>query len=99
MKTFKLGKPKTNVISEAKAQQGRGPYVIGSDMNNGGVNILENIFSNSYGREVHVQQDGIQNNNEQNKVNSRPSFPEGNYNANSNDPIGNKYNEQKLDNE
>lgn len=99
MKTFKLGKPKTNVISEAKAQQGGGPYVIGSDMNNGGVNILENIIGNSFGREVHVQQDGIQNNNEQNKVNNRPSFPEGNYNANSNDPIGSKYNEQKLDNE
>ena len=99
MKKFKLRKPKTNVISEAKAQEGKGPYVIGSDMNNGGVNILENIFSNSIGREVHVQQDLQNNNNENNKVNNRPSFPEGNYNANSNDPIGNKYNEQKLDNE
>ena len=91
MKTFKLGKPKTNVVSEAKAQSGKGPYVKSSnDMKNGGVNILENILGDTFGREVHIQQDG-----QQNKVNNRPSFPEGNQYPNSKDQMNN--NEHKVD--
>ena len=93
MKRFKLGKPKTNVVSEAKAQAGKGPYVMSSnDMKNGGVNILENILGDTFGREVHVQQDG-----QQNKVNNRPSFPEKNNYPNSEDQMNN--NEHKLDDE
>jgi len=91
MKTFKLGKPKTNVVSEAKAQQGKGPYVRSSnDMKNGGVNILENILGDTFGREVHIQQDV-----QQSKVNNRPSFPQGNEYPNSEDQMNNK--EHKLD--
>ena len=93
MKRFKLGKPKTDVVSEAKAQAEKGPYVMSSnDMKNGGVNILENILGDTFGREVHVQQDG-----QQNKVNNRPSFPEKNNYPNSEDQMNN--NEHKLDDE
>ena len=93
MKKFKLRKPKTNVISEAKAQQSKGPYVKSSnDMKNGGVNILENILGDTFGREVRVQQDGS------NKYNNRPSFPEGNNYPNSEDQMNNN-NEHKLDDE
>ena len=93
MKRFKLMKPKTNVISEAKAQQSGGPYVKSSnDMKNGGVNILENILGDTLGREVRVQQDGG------NKINNRPSFPEGNNYPNSEDQMNNN-NEHKLDDE
>ena len=93
MKRFKLGKPKTDVVSEAKAQAGKGPYVMSSnDMKNGGVNILENILGDTFGIEVHVQQDG-----QQNKVNNRPSFPEKNNYPNSEDQMNN--NEHKLDDE
>ena len=50
MMTFKLGKNKTNVISEAKAQQNNGPYAKGSNiMNNGGINILEYVMKDSLG--------------------------------------------------
>ena len=42
---FKLRKPKTDVVAEAKVQGSNQPYVKGStDMKNGGINILENIF-------------------------------------------------------
>ena len=93
VKRFKLMKPKINVISEAKAQQSNGPYVKSSnDMKNGGVNILENILGDTFGREVHVQQDGNQN-----KVNNRPSFPQENNYPNSEDQMNN--NEHKLDDE
>ena len=48
--TFKLDKLKTNIISEAKAQQSSAPYVKGTcDMNNGGINILEYILKDSLG--------------------------------------------------
>lgn len=48
--TFKLGKDKTNVISEAKAQKSKGPYVKETgDMNNGGINLLEYIMHDSLG--------------------------------------------------
>lgn len=47
---FKLRKPKTDIVDEAKAQQGSGPFVKSSnEMKNGGVNILENIFKDSFG--------------------------------------------------
>ena len=50
MITFKLRKPKTDIISEARVQQSRQPYVLSSNgMNNGGINILENILSDSFG--------------------------------------------------
>ena len=94
MKKFKLRKPKTDVVSEARAQQSRGPYVKSSnDMNNGGVNILENILGDTFGREVYIQQ-----NEQQNKVNNRPSFPGSNSNPNSEDQMNNN-NEHKLDEE
>ena len=94
MKKFKLGKPKTDVVAEARAQQSKGPYVKSSnDMNNGGVNILENILGDTFGREVYIQQ-----NEQQNKVNNRPSFPGSNSNSNSEDQMNNN-NEHKLDEE
>ena len=93
MKKFKLGKPKTDVVAEARAQQSKGPYVKSSnDMNNGGVNILENILGDTFGREVYIQQ------NEQNKINNRPSFPGENNNPNSEEQMNNN-NEHKLDEE
>ena len=46
---FKLEKRKTNVVSEAKEQQGNGPYVKSSGMNNGGFNVLEYIIKDSFG--------------------------------------------------
>jgi len=46
---FKLKKPKTNVISEANAQNSGKLYVNSNDMRNGGVNILENILGDSFG--------------------------------------------------
>ena len=92
VKRFKLMKPKTNVVSEAKAQQSKGPYVKSSnDMKNGGVNILENILGDTFGREVHVQHDDNQS-----KVNNRPSFPENNNYPNSEEQMNN---EHKLDDE
>ena len=40
----------TNVISEAKAQKSKGPYVKETgDMNNGGINLLEYIMHDSLG--------------------------------------------------
>ena len=94
MKKFKLGKPKTDVVAEARAQQSKGPYVKSSnDMNNGGVNILENILGDTFGREVYIQQ-----NDQQNKINNRPSFPGENNNPNSEEQMNNN-NEHKLDEE
>ena len=47
---FKLGKNKTDVVSEAKAQKSSGPYVKESgDMNNGGINLLEYVMKGSFG--------------------------------------------------
>ena len=87
---FKLRKPKTDIVSEAKAQQSKGPYVKSSnDMKNGGVNILENIIGDTFGREVYIQQDG-----QNNKYNNRPSYPQGNNYPNSEDQMNN---ENKLD--
>lgn len=87
---FKLRKPKTDIVSEAKAQQSKGPYVKSSnDMKNGGVNILENIIGDTFGREVYIQQDG-----QNNKYNNRPNYPQGNNYPNSEDQMNN---ENKLD--
>ena len=47
---FKLDKIKTNVVTEAKAQQSKGPYVKESgNRNNGGINLLEYIMKDSLG--------------------------------------------------
>ena len=48
MTKFKLRKPKTDVISEAKVQNANVPYVT-SSTKNGGVNLLENIFGDTFG--------------------------------------------------
>ena len=48
MTTFKLKKPKTDVINEAKVQNANGPYV-SSSTKNGGVNLLENLFGDTFG--------------------------------------------------
>jgi hypothetical protein len=91
MMKFKLRKPKTDVISEAKVQQSRQPYVIGSnDMNNGGINILENILSDSFG--VYRADQDIKQNND--KYDNRERYQDNNINPpNSVDPM----NENKLD--
>lgn len=68
--TFKLEKIKTNVVSEAKTQQGNGPFVKSSGMNNGGYNILEYIIKDSLG----MNQFGGNNKylpNVQNEINNR----------------------------
>ena len=71
---FKLRKPQTNVISEAKAQQSNNPYVRSSnDMQNDGVNILENILYDSFGVK---RRDNSYNNNDRNKVDNRNAYPE-----------------------
>ena len=62
-------------------------------MKNGGVNVLENILGDTFGREVYVQQDD-----QNNKINNRPSYPEGNNYPNSEDQMNNN-NEHKLDDE
>ena len=67
---FKLEKRKTNVVSEAKEQQGNGPYVKSSGMNNGGFNVLEYIIKDSFG----INQFGGNNKylpNAQNEINNR----------------------------
>ena len=64
-------------------------------MNNGGVNILENILGDTFGREVYIQQ-----NDQQNKINNRPSFPGENNNPNSEEQMNNNNDkEHKLDEE
>jgi hypothetical protein len=91
MMKFKLRKPKTDVISEAKVQQSRQPYVIGSnEMNNGGINILENILSDSFG--VYRADQDIKQKND--KYDNRERYQDNNNNPpNSVDPM----NENKLD--
>ena len=88
---FKLKKPKTDVISEAKVQQSGQPYVIGSnEMNNGGINILENILADSFG--VYKMNQNIQSRND--KYDNRDRYQD-----NNNIPPGSedKMNENKLD--
>ena len=72
---FKLRKRKTDVISEAKVQQSGQPYVISSNgMNNGGVNILENILADSFG--VYKMNQNIQSRNE--KYDNRDRYADNN---------------------
>ena len=78
---FKLQKPKTDIVAEAKAQQSNKPYVIGSnDMKNGGVNLLENILYDSFGMKTKGDSSNV---NEKNKVDNRNAYPE-----NQNNPPG-----------
>lgn len=49
MTKFKLRIPITNIVAGAKAQQLRQSYFkISNEINNGGINILENIFLDSF---------------------------------------------------
>ena len=89
---FKLRKPKTDIVAEAKVQQSGQRYVQSSnDMNNGGVNILENIFSDSFG--VYKMPNYPQYNNQE-KEDNRQRFPD-----NNNNPPGSEeqMNENRLD--
>jgi hypothetical protein len=90
---FKLRKPKTDIIQEAKAQQSSQPYVRSSnDMKNGGINILENILADSFG--VYKIDDNIQQGNNQEKYDNRQRFPDNNnFPPSSEDQM----NENKLD--
>ena len=88
MVRFKLRKPKTDIVSEAKVQQSNQPYVRSSNgMKNGGVNILENILGESFGvyKEVNNQQG-----NEQNKNDNRQRYPELNFPPSSDDQMNEK---------
>jgi hypothetical protein len=76
MTTFKLKKPKTDIVAEAKAQQSGQRYVKSSnEMNNGGVNILENIFSDSFG--IYKMPNYPQHGNQE-KEDNRQRFPNNN---------------------
>ena len=90
---FRLRKPKTDIIAEAKVQQSSQPYVKSSnDMKNGGVNILENILSDSFG--VYKMDGNIQQRNNQEKHNNRQRYPNNNnFPPSSEDQM----NENKLD--
>ena len=89
---FKLRKPKTDIVSEAKAQQSQQPYVkSSSEMKNGGINILENILSDSLGV---YKIDGNQQGNNQEKYDNRQRYPDNNnFPPSSEDQM----NENKLD--
>ena len=90
MITFKLRKPKTDVISEARVQQYRQPYVLSSNgMNNGGINILENILSDSFG--VYKVDENIKPRND--KYDNRERYQDNNIQPGSEDQM----NENKLD--
>ena len=87
---FKLRKPKTDIISEANAQNSGGPYVrSNNDMGNGGVNILDNILKDSFGFKIG---DNTSNNYQKNKVDNKQIHP------NNNPPSSDEQiNEYKLD--
>jgi hypothetical protein len=88
---FKLRKPKTDVVSEAKVQQSGQPYVQGS-MNNGGVNVLESILMDSFG--VYKPAGYPQQGTTQEKNDNRPKYPDNNnFPPSSEDQM----NENKLD--
>ena len=92
MVTFKLRKPKTDIVSEANAQQSGQRYVTSSnDMKNGGVNILENIFADSLG--VYKMGGNSSINNIQEKVDNREPYPDNNFQPGSEDQM----NENKMD--
>ena len=88
MVRFKLRKPKTDIVSEAKVQQSNQPYVKSSNgMKNGGVNILENILGESIG--VYHEADNQQGN-EQNKNDNRQRYPDINFPPSSDDQMNEK---------
>ena len=75
---FKLRKPKTDIVSEAKVQQSQQPYVKSSnEMNNGGINILENILSDSFGV-YKIDGNNQQQRNNQEKYDNRQKYPDNN---------------------
>lgn len=85
MVKFKLRKPKTDIVSEAKVQQSKQPYVRSSNgMKNGGINILENILGESFGV---YKEENNQQGNEQNKNDNRQRYPELNYPPSSEDQM------------
>ena len=89
---FKLRKPKTDIISEANAQNSGQAYAkSNNDMGNGGVNVLENILKDSLG--VKFKEDSF-NSNEGKKNDNRQIYP----NISNNPPNSeDQLNEQKLD--
>ena len=87
---FKLKKPKTDVVSEANAQNSGQPYVI-SSMKNGGVNVLESILMDSFG--VYKPNKNNQQGNSEEKYDNRPKYPDNNFQPGSEDQM----NENKLD--
>ena len=93
MDTFKIRKRKTDVVAEAKAQQSGQGYVKSSnDMKNGGINILENIFADSFGVYKMDRNDISRSNQE--KIDNRQRYPDqNNFPPNSDEPI----NENKID--
>ena len=88
MVRFKLRKPKTDIVSEAKVQQSNQPYVRSSNgMKNGGVNILENILGESFG----VYKEGNnQQGNEQNRNDNRQRYPDVNFPPSSDEQMNEK---------
>ena len=90
---FKLRKPKTDLVSEAKAQQSAQPYVKSSnEMKNGGINVLESILMDSFG--VYKPAGNNQQGSNQNKYDNRSKYPD-----NNNIPPGSEeqMNENQLD--
>lgn len=85
---FKLKKHQTDVVSEANAQKSNKPYVIGSnEMNNGGVNILENILKDSFGVDTGDNSYSI---NEKNKESNRQVYVDNQFNPPSSEEQINK---------
>ena len=75
---FKLRKPKTDIVSEAKVQQSHQPYVKSSnEMTNGGINIIENILSDSFGV-YKIDGNNQQQRNNQEKYDNRQKYPDNN---------------------
>ena len=89
---FKLRKPRTDVVTEANAQQSNKPYVGSSnDMKNGGVNILENILKDSFG--VNTSNNSY-NINEKKKIDNRNEYPD---NPNIPPGSGDQFNQQNYE--
>ena len=92
MVKFKLRKPKTDIVSEARVQQSGQGYVTSSnDMKNGGTNVLEKIFSDSFG--VYKMDGNSSRSTIQEKVSNRQPYPDNNIQPGSEDQM----NENKLD--
>ena len=74
---FKLRKPKTDVVSEAKIQQSNSPYAgKNNDINNGGVNILENILHDSFGIKRKDDSYKINEKNNIDNIDNRKAYPD-----------------------